>query len=145
MTCGLEFLGVDMLGTDWSPAPALAAARAGLAAIKRGHKGDAVVYVQQRVGLDKEADGMFGPGTETALKKFQARNEIPETGVVDKLTMEALDAVNIVQEKAPPGPVAAPAAAAKDGELGARHALAAVLAALGLFALASIGARGKNG
>ncbi len=108
--CGLDFLGVACIGASWTPAPTAAAARAGLATIKRGHKGESVVYVQQRVGLDKQADGMFGPGTEEAVKKFQARNEIPETGVVDKLTMEALDAVNIVRETAPATPRASQAA-----------------------------------
>ncbi len=41
--------------------------------------------------LRVEADGAFGPGTEAAVKAFQRRVYLPETGIVDRTTLGALD------------------------------------------------------
>ena len=35
-------------------------------------------------------DGVFGPGTTTAVKQFQTDNKLPATGVVDAATWNAL-------------------------------------------------------
>ena len=41
--------------------------------------------------LDAVPDGVFGPGTEAAVKAFQQRLYLPETGIVDRTTLGALD------------------------------------------------------
>ena len=59
--------------------------------MSRGSKGDEVIRLQRRLaslwylsnnGFD--IDGSFGPNTETAIKYFQKRNKLEETGVADK-------------------------------------------------------------
>jgi peptidoglycan hydrolase-like protein with peptidoglycan-binding domain len=63
--------------------------------LARGAKGDAVKSVQQALlnqGLEVAggADGVFGPGTESALKAFQSQQGLKATGVVDDATALAL-------------------------------------------------------
>ena len=63
--------------------------------LSRGSKGDAVKQVQQALvnqGLSVAGgvDGVFGPGTENALKTFQQRQGLNSTGVVDDATALAL-------------------------------------------------------
>lgn len=63
--------------------------------LSRGARGDAVKSVQQALisqGLDVAggADGIFGPGTETALKSFQKQQGLTASGVVDDATALAL-------------------------------------------------------
>jgi lysozyme len=61
--------------------------------LKRGSRGEEVVRLQQRLadaGLDVTADGIFGPHTEAAVKRFQARRGLVEDGVVGPLTWQAL-------------------------------------------------------
>jgi peptidoglycan hydrolase-like protein with peptidoglycan-binding domain len=63
--------------------------------LARGSKGDAVKSVQQALisqGLEVTggADGIFGPGTEAALKTFQSQQGLNSTGVVDDATALAL-------------------------------------------------------
>ena len=60
-----------------------------------GARGDAVKQLQQALvnrGLqvDGGVDGIFGPGTEAALKQFQAKNGLSQTGTVDSATAIAL-------------------------------------------------------
>ncbi|MDP2316830.1 MAG: peptidoglycan-binding protein [Pseudomonadota bacterium] len=43
--------------------------------------------------LRVEADGAFGPGTEAAVKAFQRRVYLPDSGIVDRTTLGALDDV----------------------------------------------------
>jgi peptidoglycan hydrolase-like protein with peptidoglycan-binding domain len=55
---------------------------------KVGAKGSSVKKVQEALGL--KADGSFGPGTEKAVKDFQAKAKLPVTGVVDIKTYRAI-------------------------------------------------------
>ena len=48
--------------------------------IKTGSKGETVKKVQAALGLD--ADGIFGGGTEKALRAFQEENGLPADGLV---------------------------------------------------------------
>jgi peptidoglycan hydrolase-like protein with peptidoglycan-binding domain len=59
-------------------------------ALKNGSKGAGVKNVQALLGL--KADGVFGPGTEKAIKDFQNKSKLPATGVVDQITFKALKA-----------------------------------------------------
>ena len=73
-------------------ADAPAVAVTGLA---RGARGDAVKSVQKALmsqGLEVSggADGIFGPGTESALKSFQKQQGLNASGVVDDATALAL-------------------------------------------------------
>ncbi len=81
----LDFLNDVYLGADVS----LDDVRAGRAVLKRGSKGDAVTYVQALAGAI--SDGDFGPGTETAVKKFQSANGLTADGIVGAQTLAALD------------------------------------------------------
>ena len=58
--------------------------------LKVGSKGTGVKNVQTLLGL--KADGAFGPGTEKAVKDFQAKKKLAVTGVVDQATLKALKA-----------------------------------------------------
>ena len=59
--------------------------------IAQGDKGSAVKEIQQLLKID--ADGDFGPGTEGAVKKFQAKENLPQTGIVDEETYRHLKGV----------------------------------------------------
>lgn len=57
--------------------------------IRRGSRGSAVSYLQFRLlnyGYYITADGVFGAGTETAVKNFQAKNGLSADGVVGAAT-----------------------------------------------------------
>ena len=56
--------------------------------IKLGAKGSGVKVVQELLGI--KADGEFGPGTQAAVKKFQAKAGIKPNGIVDNATLKAL-------------------------------------------------------
>jgi hypothetical protein len=68
--------------------------------IKRGSKGDLVVWAQQHLitaiqrlnltGLTLTVDGAFGPQTETAVANFQTAKGLSATGIVDLTTWHAL-------------------------------------------------------
>ncbi len=79
-----------------SGAPVLADAPAvAVTGLSRGSQGDAVKKVQealisQGVAVAGGADGVFGPGTESALKAFQQRKGLNATGAVDEATALAL-------------------------------------------------------
>lgn len=79
---------------DAALAKALAAP--GALPVARGATGDGAVAVQYalaRLGFAVgTVDGKFGPGTERAVKAFQATARLPETGLVDQATAAALDA-----------------------------------------------------
>jgi hypothetical protein len=66
----------------------IAAGRTGEVALKRGDSGPAVAKVQRK--LHVQADGMFGPGTQRAVKRFQRRRGISADGVVGAETRRAL-------------------------------------------------------
>ena len=92
--------------------PTLASVRSGSATIRKGARGDSVKYVQSRVGVS--ADGVFGDGTEAAVKKFQKSMGLDADGIVGRETMEALDGVYIIPEKAPSVATDAPRPARKE-------------------------------
>jgi peptidoglycan hydrolase-like protein with peptidoglycan-binding domain len=56
--------------------------------LRRGSKGDGVKRMQIKLGLT--ADGDFGPGTEAALKKWQAANGLIADGVAGAKTLAKL-------------------------------------------------------
>ncbi|HEV2814074.1 MAG TPA: peptidoglycan-binding domain-containing protein, partial [Solirubrobacteraceae bacterium] len=56
--------------------------------LERGAVGDAVAQVQRRLGVDD--DGIFGPITERAVRRFQAAHGLEVTGVVDAATWAAI-------------------------------------------------------
>jgi Transglycosylase-like domain/Putative peptidoglycan binding domain len=56
--------------------------------VKRGDRGSAVRAIQGQLGIP--ADGVFGPVTERAVKRFQSRNDLVPDGIVGPLTRAAL-------------------------------------------------------
>jgi len=56
--------------------------------LKVGSKGANVKVLQKKVGVT--ADGAFGPITKKAVMAFQKKHGLPETGVVDSATWDAL-------------------------------------------------------
>ena len=61
--------------------------------LKRGIKSDEVKGLQAMLighGFDLDKDGSFGPATEKAVKDYQNRNSLPQTGVVDAATRKSL-------------------------------------------------------
>lgn len=70
------------------------------ATLRRGDQGPEVVTLQQALTelgyLNGAADGNFGTGTQTAVKKFQEDNGLDADGIAGKLTQEALFAKSSV-------------------------------------------------
>ncbi len=87
----MDFYGLDCLGAD----PTIDDVATGKAALKRGSKGSAVSYVQERLGFTGgDIDGDFGAKTEQRVKEFQAAKGLtPPDGIVGKDTMAAIDAM----------------------------------------------------
>jgi len=56
--------------------------------VKRGDRGAAVRSIQRQLGIP--ADGVFGPQTERAVKRFQSRHDLVPDGIVGPLTRGAL-------------------------------------------------------
>jgi len=57
--------------------------------IRPNHAGGTVVrYLQYRVGVDN--DGVYGPQTEAAIKKFQQQNGLTADGIVGPITWQKL-------------------------------------------------------
>ena len=48
--------------------------------LRRGSRGEAVMIVQSAIGV--EPDGIFGPATEAAVRKFQRENRLVPDGIV---------------------------------------------------------------
>ena len=65
--------------------------------LHRGHHGSAVESVQELLSIDMyyqgAVDGIFGPKTHQAVKRFQLDFSIPASGVVDTRTWQALSQV----------------------------------------------------
>ena len=59
------------------------------ATLRRGDRGLLVERVQKKVGV--AADGIFGPGTEAAVRQFQRDNGIVPDGIVGPKTWAAID------------------------------------------------------
>ncbi|HEX8206081.1 MAG TPA: peptidoglycan DD-metalloendopeptidase family protein [Solirubrobacteraceae bacterium] len=83
------------------PGPSETASRA---LLQRGSVGDAVAQVQARIGVDD--DGIFGPITERAVRRFQAAHGLAPTGVVDAATWAAIFRAKVVfvKESSPSDP-----------------------------------------
>lgn len=59
----------------------------------------AVQYALARLGYPiGKVDGEFGAGTERALKAFQKKHGLPESGVADEATLKALDGATTAQD-----------------------------------------------
>lgn len=61
--------------------------------IRRGMKNKRVRFVQECLCLGGSATGIdndFGPATEEAVKKFQRAGRLPQTGIVEEKTFDAL-------------------------------------------------------
>jgi len=59
--------------------------------LRRGDRGDAVARAQAAVGV-VPADGLFGPLTESSIRKFQAAKGLVPDGIVGPRTWEAIEA-----------------------------------------------------
>ena len=68
--------------------------------LRKGDEGPDVVTLQQALAelgyLSGAADGNFGTGTQTAVKKFQQDNGLDADGIAGKMTQEALFAKSSV-------------------------------------------------
>ena len=61
--------------------------------VQRGDCGSTVVFIQDRLiqlGFTVASDGLFGPGTETAVKNFQSSRGLVADGIVGPLTWTKL-------------------------------------------------------
>ncbi|MBQ8953322.1 MAG: peptidoglycan-binding protein [Clostridia bacterium] len=74
-------------------------------ALRKGDSGDDVVRVQRRLHslgylTASGVDGLFGGGTEAAVKHFQSRNKMEQTGIADQTmqyTLFSSDAVKSIK------------------------------------------------
>ena len=57
-------------------------------ALRRGSRGEQVKALQRLLSID--ADGSFGPGTQSALMTYQASKKLPAHGIADAPTWKAL-------------------------------------------------------
>jgi peptidoglycan hydrolase-like protein with peptidoglycan-binding domain len=76
--------------------------------LKRGSSGEEVVRLQRRLAslwylsnYGADIDGQFGPNTENALKYFQKRNKLEETGAADKAVQLLLFSGDAVKSDRP--------------------------------------------
>ena len=79
-----------MGGTAPAPAVIPAADDTGRPTLRRGARGDLVKKIQAAVHVD--ADGIFGPGTEAALRQFQTSKGLVPDGIAGPRTWAALEA-----------------------------------------------------
>lgn len=70
------------------PSPPLSGTAKVDCVLRRGNRGPEVARVQRALGIT--ADGIFGPGTERALRQWQAGSRLPVTGIADAQTMNRL-------------------------------------------------------
>ncbi|MDJ0768734.1 MAG: peptidoglycan-binding protein [Ilumatobacter sp.] len=93
VTCGVVLSLAPLASV--SPGASADAPAVAVSGLSRGARGDAVRSVQQAlvnqgVSVSGGVDGIFGPGTEAALKSFQSSQGLSATGVVDDATALAL-------------------------------------------------------
>jgi hypothetical protein len=77
-----------MDGTAPPPVPIPAMDSGGRPTLRRGAKGDLVRHLQSRLGII--ADGVFGPGTEAALRQLQRDKGLVPDGIVGPKTWASL-------------------------------------------------------
>ncbi len=68
-----------------------------LVLLRRGSRGAAVKRLQE--GLEIGADGIFGPGTEKAVRDFQAKHGLTVDGLAGPETLAKLDTFEEVTEE----------------------------------------------
>lgn len=56
--------------------------------LRRGSTGEDVRLLQKRLGIS--ADGKFGPGTDAAVRRYQASHGLKADGIVGAKTWTAL-------------------------------------------------------
>ncbi len=71
--------------------PAAAGGAPGRPTLRRGATGDLVKIIQQKLQLTP--DGVFGAGTEAALRNFQRNNQMVPDGITGPKTWAALDKI----------------------------------------------------
>lgn len=65
-----------------------------MAILLRGLKGEPVKRLQEKLGI--EADGIFGGGTEAALKKYQQENDLKVDGIAGPDTFSHMSLYDLV-------------------------------------------------
>ena len=83
----MEVLGMDAddLGTDDDSVEDIID---DIGVLRKGSRGDGVKIMQEALGIG--ADGIFGPGTERALKEWQAENGLTADGIAGPATFAKL-------------------------------------------------------
>lgn len=80
-----------------SPAPTTCPYPAPATTLRRGNTGNGVRWVQwhlaKTVAPTIKADGIFGAGTQRAVKKFQAKYDLAADGIVGRATREKMQEV----------------------------------------------------
>jgi putative chitinase len=85
---------LKVLGGNFTPSASSVSSGTGGASasvtetLKKGSKGPSVAKLQEALGVT--ADGSFGPGTESALKAWQAKNGLTADGVAGPKTLSKL-------------------------------------------------------
>lgn len=74
--------------TTATPASATPSSPLSLRTLRRGSRGDDVKIVQRRLGIGD--DGIFGRGTDAAVRKFQSNRGLKADGIVGRMTWAAL-------------------------------------------------------
>ncbi len=91
--------------------------------LSRGNESDDVKNLQGLLAKDKEiypegvANGFFGPATEKAVKRFQAKHGLPQVGRVGPATRAKLNELSGGKPVSTPAPQANPSAASQQQQL----------------------------
>ena len=93
-----EFQGAHNLAIDGIAGPDtfMALDMPELVLLRRGTRGETVKQLQQGLGLT--ADGIFGPGTEKAVRAFQEANGLDADGLAGPETLAKMDAFASITE-----------------------------------------------
>src|SRR5206468_2984637 len=113
----------DAVGAPLGATPVAPAAASAWPTLKRGSKGDLVVWAQEHLagsGQSLAVDGGYGPATESAARSFQTGQGLPATGVIDAATWPALLRQPIAAPDWNGGATTASAAGARTGPPSAR-------------------------
>ncbi len=88
---GPALVGGDLpgpLGTATAEALPKAKASASSGVLKKGKRGPRVAALQRKLGIS--ADGVFGPGTKRAVKRYQRRHGLVADGIAGPQTLSSL-------------------------------------------------------
>lgn len=118
---GLATPSSDRVDLDGGTSPTVEEARAGISFFMRGHSGEEVADLQrmlEQAGFPPAggADGVFGSGTEAAVRAFQEANGLTVDGFAGQQTLRALVAASVQDPHmaSPASPVDVPVAPAAD-------------------------------